>query len=646
MRSLINHLRFSRKFALIGALAFLLFIVPTTLLVRSNLQDLAIAEREQLAVEPGRDLLLMLKQMQQHRGLSALYLSDTNAGAADRAERQKQVEATLERVRTGILPLQDKELMESLERVASQWRALAQAVSSKAITGAQSNLQHAELIALELDLIDQLANSSGLALEAEAALFYVQRAVMNELPQLTEALGQTRARGAVMLGRGQASAEERARLENLADRARRSYDSARKSLTLAAGQHALPANLERARAEALKAAEEGFKLADSAIIRTDTLSMPAAEWVSTMTRIIDTQFVLVNASFDLMRDELQAKIPRVRNELLMLCALLGLLAAAALWVMVAITRATTSAINDAVRLTEAISAGDLTQHVQINGSDEVARLLTAMQAMTARLSTVVSSVRSNSESVATASAQIAQGNADLSKRTEEQASALQQTAASMEELGSTVAQNADGARQAGELAREAAHVAGQGGQVVQQVVQTMQGLHASSDRISDIIGVIDGIAFQTNILALNAAVEAARAGEQGRGFAVVATEVRSLAQRSATAAREIKELITASVEQVGQGTQLADQAGKTMEEIVTSIRRVSDIMVGINAATAEQNTGIAQVGQAVTQMDTTTQQNAALVEESAAAAISLSGQARELVQAVAVFRLGQRSLTV
>ncbi|WP_433692149.1 methyl-accepting chemotaxis protein [Herbaspirillum seropedicae] len=644
MRSLINHLRFSRKFALIGALAFLLFIVPTTLLVRSNLQDLAIAEREQLAVEPGRDLLLLLKQMQQHRGLSALYLSDTNAGAADRAERQKQVEATLERVRTGILPLQDKELMESLERVASQWRALAQAVSSKAITGAQSNLQHAELIALELDLIDQLANSSGLALEAEAALFYVQRAVMNELPQLTEALGQTRARGAVMLGRGQASAEERARLENLADRARRSYDSARKSLTLAAGRHALPANLERARAEALKAAEEGFKLADSAIIRADNLSMPAPEWVATMTRIIDTQFVLVNASFDLMRDELQAKIPRVRNELLMLCALLGLLAAAALWVMVAITRATTSAINDAVRLTEAISAGDLTQHVQIDGSDEVARLLTAMQAMTARLSTVVSSVRSNSESVATASAQIAQGNADLSKRTEEQASALQQTAASMEELGSTVAQNADGARQAGDLAREAAHVAGQGGQVVQQVVQTMQGLHASSDRISDIIGVIDGIAFQTNILALNAAVEAARAGEQGRGFAVVATEVRSLAQRSATAAREIKELITASVEQVGQGTQLADQAGKTMEEIVTSIRRVSDIMVGINAATAEQNTGIAQVGQAVTQMDTTTQQNAALVEESAAAAISLSGQARELVQAVAVFRVGQRAL--
>ncbi|WP_050010705.1 methyl-accepting chemotaxis protein, partial [Herbaspirillum sp. B65] len=644
MRSWINHLKFSRKFVFIGALAFMLFIVPTTLLVRGNLQDLAVAQREELAIQPGRDLLLLLKQMQQHRGLSALYLADGDGAAASRAERQKEVEATLERVRTGLLPLQDKDLIDTLDRLATDWRALAQSIAAKSITGAQSNQQHAQLIARELLLLDDLANSSGLALESEAALFYVQRAVMSELPQLTEALGQARARGAVILGRGQADAEERARLESLADRARRAYENARRSLSMAAGKHALPATVEAARVAALADADEAFKLADSAIMRADPLTMPAPQWVATMTRIIDTQFVLVNASFEMMRDELQTKIPRLRNELIVLCVALAALALAALWVMVAITRATTAAIADAVRLTEAVSAGDLTQHVEVKGSDEVARLLTAMQTMTAQLSKVVGSVRSNSESVATASAQIAQGNADLSKRTEEQASALQQTAASMEELGSTVQQNADGARQAGQLARDAAEVASQGGAVVQQVVQTMQGIHASSDRISDIIGVIDGIAFQTNILALNAAVEAARAGEQGRGFAVVATEVRSLAQRSATAAREIKELITASVDQVGQGTQLADQAGKTMEEIVTSIRRVSDIMVGINAATAEQNTGIAQVGQAVTQMDSTTQQNAALVEQSAAAAISLSAQARELVQAVAVFRVASRAL--
>jgi methyl-accepting chemotaxis protein len=644
MRSWINHLNYSRKFFLIGTLAFMLFIVPTTILVRTNLDDLATAQRETLALAPGRELLLLLKQMQQHRGLSALYLADGDGAAASRAERQKEVDATFDRVRSGLKPLEDKALTDALDGLNADWRALTQSIASKSINGAQSNVQHAQLIKRELDLLDDVANSSGLALEAEAALFYVQRAVMSELPQLTEALGQARARGAVMLGRGQADAEERARLENLSDRARRSYESARRSLTLAAGRHPLPAEVESARAAAVASADEAFKLADSAIVRADQLTMPAPQWVSTMTRIIDTQFVLVTTSFDMMRDELQAKIPRLRNELIVLCASLAVLAMAALWLMVAITRATTSSLSEAVRLTEAVSAGDLTQHVEVKGSDEVARLLMAMQAMTAQLSMVVGSVRSNSESVATASAQIAQGNADLSKRTEEQASALQQTAASMEELGSTVQQNADGARQAGQLARDAAEVASQGGAVVQQVVQTMQAIHAGSDRISDIIGVIDGIAFQTNILALNAAVEAARAGEQGRGFAVVATEVRSLAQRSATAAREIKELITASVEQVGQGTQLADQAGKTMEEIVTSIRRVSDIMVGINAATAEQNTGIAQVGQAVTQMDSTTQQNAALVEESAAAAISLSSQARELVQAVAVFRVGRAAL--
>jgi methyl-accepting chemotaxis protein len=241
--------------------------------------------------------------------------------------------------------------------------------------------------------------------------------------------------------------------------------------------------------------------------------------------------------------------------------------------------------------------------------------------------------------VATASAQIASGNSDLSGRTEEQASALEQTAASMEQLGSTVRQNADNARQANQLALNASTVAVQGGDVVAQVVGTMKGINDSSRKIADIIGVIDGIAFQTNILALNAAVEAARAGEQGRGFAVVASEVRSLAQRSAEAAKEIKGLITASVERVAQGTQQADLAGETMTEVVGAIRRVTDIMGEISAASSEQSTGVAQVGEAITQMDQATQQNAALVEESAAAADSLQRQAQELVQAVAVFRL-------
>ncbi|MDH6591121.1 methyl-accepting chemotaxis protein [Variovorax sp. TBS-050B] len=332
-------------------------------------------------------------------------------------------------------------------------------------------------------------------------------------------------------------------------------------------------------------------------------------------------------------DEANARSFNLRIVLTALTLLIGALCA---WL---IARSVTRPIARAVEVAQTVASGDLGSQIQVVSRDETGQLMQALKNMNDSLAKVVGEVRHGTDAIATASGQIAAGNQDLSSRTEEQASSLEQTAASMEELTSTVKQNADNARQANQLALSASEVAVRGGGVVNQVVDTMGSINASSKKIVDIIGVIDGIAFQTNILALNAAVEAARAGEQGRGFAVVASEVRSLAQRSGAAAKEIKGLIDDSVDKVEAGSRQVAEAGRTMEEIVDSVKRVTDIMGEITAASQEQSTGIEQVNQAIAQMDQVTQQNAALVEEAAAAAQSMQEQAASLVQSVSVFRL-------
>ena len=344
--------------------------------------------------------------------------------------------------------------------------------------------------------------------------------------------------------------------------------------------------------------------------------------------------VLVNQLDQVVADAKRTKTVVVAAVLLVCLGLLGFAA-----YVIGVMRQLGGEPEALKQVANAVASGDLSSRAQLRPGD-TSSVMAAISLMADNLARTVTSVRQGSEGVATASAEIAEGNLDLSNRTEQQASALETTASSMEELSATVKQNADNARQANQLAQSASSVAIQGGEVVGQVVETMKGINESSRKISDIISVIDGIAFQTNILALNAAVEAARAGEQGRGFAVVATEVRSLAGRSAGAAKEIKTLINDSVERVEQGTSLVDRAGATMAEVVSSIRRVTDIMGEISAASSEQSIGVAQVGEAVTNMDQATQQNAALVEEMAAAASSLKSQADDLVQTVAVFKLG------
>jgi len=391
-------------------------------------------------------------------------------------------------------------------------------------------------------------------------------------------------------------------------------------------------------AEAMPLLEKAMRLADggdhaaATAILTGEAVVPMARWTAALDELIDFQFELnakgkaqARADYDVAR--------MVLGALGTAAVVAGLLIA---WLS---ARSITVPMRRAVAVAESVAAGDLSTHIEVHSRDETGQLLQALKGMNANLHAIVAKVRSGTDTIATASSEIADGNLDLSARTEQQASSLEETASSMEELTSTVKQNADHARQANQLAASASQVALRGGQVVADVVGTMASINDSSRKIVDIIAVIDGIAFQTNILALNAAVEAARAGEQGRGFAVVAAEVRNLAQRAGSAAKEIKLLIDTSVDKVDAGTRLVDTAGSTMADIVASVQRVSTIMSQIALASAEQEAGIEQINEAITQMDTVTQQNAALVEEAAAAAASLQEQAAGLEQVVSVFKL-------
>ena len=639
---LLHRLGLAQKFLILAVIALIMVVVPSGLYFKNSFRDANAAKRENSAMSAVISLNAVLRFTQVHRGLSAGALGGNEALTQRRPGASDTVKKTMDALDVELKKIApSKTTMAMWSDIRQRWEALEQGVSSKALKPAESTRLHTQLIDSILILNDELLTDFGLLLDPQVdAYFLIQTSAVN-MPALAESLGLMRAQGTVLLSQGAVTPAGSASLQALIKRVRELQGDMFRNLKRALDINPAMATALISKGDANRAAvDKALVLADKTLISATEINHPAADYFDEFTRTIEGLFDFNALAMKNLSDTLQARVDRLQRIELLVVLLLCVALAGAVALAVAFIRSITGPVADAVVVATAVADGDLSITVPVRGSNELGQLMQALSDMRERLATVVMQVRSGSEGVASASAEIASGNNDLSARTEQQASALEETASSMEELGSTVKQNADSSRQANQLAMNASSVAVKGGEVVGQVVETMKGINESSRKISDIIQVIDGIAFQTNILALNAAVEAARAGEQGRGFAVVASEVRSLAGRSADAAKEIKSLINASVERVEHGTELVDRAGVTMTEVVNSIKRVTDIMGEISAASNEQAMGVAQVGESVTQMDQATQQNAALVEEMAAAASSLKSQAHELVQVVAVFRLG------
>ena len=644
MNALLNRLLLWQKFVILALFGAALVSVPFMLYVHESGQVLDAAKLETQAIAPVRLLLKSMQLAQQHRGLSAMVLAGSEEALPKRAAKMEQTDnayATLDAYLQK--NIQDAAILTTWQQVRTQWSALEGKVTQKSISGPDSFAEHTAMIVQLFKIKALLLKSYGLILDPDAENYYLIDAALVQSPMLAEVFGRLRAKGSGLLVAKSATQAERMAIIALIDKANDRYQDLNDALeSVTAGNLALKAKLAEPGQAALDTANKSIQLAQAEIVNPEQLQFSSSGYFNQITAAIDAQFKLNDTALGELESKLNGRVAHLTKTNIGLTASILLLTLSAAFVCFLITRGLLKQLGGepeyAAAIVEKIAAGDLSAAIEIEGGDHTS-LLFAMQSMRDNLATIVGDVRTGTDTIATASAQIAAGNLDLSSRTEAQASSLEETAAAMEELTSTVKQNADNARQANQLAASASEIAAKGGAVVAQVVDTMHDINTSAGKITDIIGVIDGIAFQTNILALNAAVEAARAGEQGRGFAVVASEVRSLAQRSAAAAKEIKTLIGDSVDKVDLGSKLVGQAGATMDDIVASIKQVADIMSEITAASQEQSQGIAQVNQAISQMDDATQQNAALVEQAAAAAQSLQDQASSLSQVVSVFKL-------
>ncbi|TNL03042.1 methyl-accepting chemotaxis protein [Kosakonia cowanii] len=641
MKSLLNKINLSTKFMVLGIISLLLFALPTALFVNESSQKVQAKQVELKAIPVEKKLLKLLNLIQRHRAESAIAVTQGNPAYPPRIALRDQINVLADEIRKDIVAESpEAHPLQQLDKVNQQWQALQNQIDSRSLTAPESLVSHAALIRSLLDFNIDVLDFYGLSLDPDLDTSQLITAALFHLPELTETLGQIRASGTSLLAKKDGINEtDNARMEfqiGNGEKALQLFDVGMKKYL--GGNEEIRNLFGRKTEGAVQGAAQALSTAREIFISHSRPPMAPTEYVAIFTEAINNFTVLGNGMSDELSQQLTKQISVQRSAQITLLAVLILSALLGVTLTVFIIRSITGPVNEAARIAQEVATGDLTSRIAVTGSNEMSALLQSLMKMSEHLSSLVNDIKNNAVTIATSSEEIASGNSDLSSRTEEQAASLAQTAASMEQLASIIQQNADNTRHAASMAGSATSAALLGGEAMESVLASMHKISNSAGQIEEIIAVIDGIAFQTNILALNAAVEAARAGEHGKGFAVVASEVRALAQRSAVAAKEIKELIENSVSDAQSGIKMAENAGDKVKQSVSAIEQTSMLINEVSASSAEQSSGVSQINIAVSQMDQVTQQNAGLVQQSASSADDLAERAARLRQLVAVFK--------